>query len=274
VSKKWKITLTVGSIVVALVVAAVAVTGYALAQQPPPPQSGESDFPGPGIGGREGRRAGRGPGQPNWMEPYQDQIQEAVAEALGISVEELEAARDEGKTLRDIAEEQGVEFADVQAALKAARLEAIEQAVADGVISKEMAERLIERMEQTPPAGWMEPYHDQMQEAIAEALGISVEELEAAQDEGQSPAEIAKELGIDLDEFRQAMQDAREEIHEQAVADGVLTPEQAERLSQGQGHRPGPRPGIGLDCDCRCRCRGERIGQGGQFRPEPSDSGE
>jgi DNA-directed RNA polymerase specialized sigma24 family protein len=273
-SRKWKIALTVGSIVVALVVAAVAVTGYALAQQPPPPQSGERDFPGPGMGGREGGRAGRGPGQPNWMEPYQDQIQEAVAEALGISVEELGAARDEGKTLRDLAEEQGVELADVQAALEAARLEAVEQAVADGVISEEMAERIIERMEQTPPAGWMEPYHDQMQEAIAEALEISVEELEAAQDEGQSPAEIAKELDINLGKFRQAMQDAREEILEQAVADGVLTPEQAERLSQGQGRRPGPRPGMGLDCDCRCRCRGERMGQSGRFGPEPSDSGE
>lgn len=271
-SRKWKIALTVGSIIVALVVAAVAVTGYALAQQPPPPQSGESDFPGPRMGGRGGGRAGRGPRQPNWMEPYQDQIQEAVAEALGISVEELEAARDEGKTLRDLAEEQGVELADVQAALKAARLEAIEQAVADEVISEEMAERIIERMEQTPPAGWMEPYHDQMQEAIAEALGISVEELEAAQEEGQSPAEIARELDVDLDEFRQAMQDARDEILEQAVADGVLTPEQAEQIEQGRGRGPGG-PGPGMNLNCRCRCQGERTGPGGRFKPEPSDSG-
>ena len=55
-SRKWKIALTAGSIVVALVVAAVAVTGYALAQQPPPPQSGENNFPGPNKGGRGGGR--------------------------------------------------------------------------------------------------------------------------------------------------------------------------------------------------------------------------
>lgn len=255
-SKKWKIALAVGSVVIALVVAAVAVTGYALAQQPPPPQTRGDDSPGP--------RMGRG----DWMKPHREQMDEAVAEALGISVEELEAARDEGKTIYDIALEQGVEFADVQAAIEAARQEAIEQALADGKITEEMAERIIERMEQMPPAGWMQPYHDQMQEAVAESLGISVEELEAARTaraEGQPPAEIAEELGVSFDEFRQAMRDAHEEIVEQAVADGVLTPEQAERMSQGQGQ--GRRPGF--DMDCHCRCRGRRVGPGGQFKPRP-----
>jgi lambda repressor-like predicted transcriptional regulator len=207
------------------------------------------------------------------MQPYHDQIQEAVAEALGISVEELEAAHDEGKTLRDLAEEQGVELADVQAALEAAHLEAVEQAVADGVISEEMAERIIERMEQKPPAGWMEPYHDQMQEAIAEALGISVEELEAARDAGQPPAEIAEALGVDPDEFRQATQDARAEIVEQAVADGVLTPEQAEQIGQGRGRGPGG-PGPGMDLNCRCRCQGERPRQGDRFKPPMPNNSE
>jgi len=267
-SRKWKSALITGSIVAALVVAAVAVTGYALAQQPPPPQSGENSFPGPRVGGREGGRRGQGPGQPNWMEPYQNLIQEAVAEALGISVEELDAAREAGQTLRDLAEEQGVDLADVQAAMEAARLEAIEQAVADGVISEEMAERIIERMEQSPPAGWMEPYHDQMQEAIAEALGISVEELEAARDEGKSPAELARELDVDRDKFRQAMEDTLVEILDQAVADEVLTPEQAEQIAQGRGRGRGPGgPGSGRELDCRCRCRGARPGPGGPFKP-------
>ncbi len=274
-SRKWKVVLTVGSIVAALVVAAIAMNGYVLAQQPPPPQSGENNFSGPNKGGRGGGRMGKGPGQLNWMEPYQDQIQEAVAEALGISVEELEAAREERKPLHELAEELGVELADVQAALEVARLEAIEQAVADGAISEEMAEQIIERMEQAPPAGWMEPYHDQMQVAISEALGISIEELEAAQGEGKSPGEIAKELGVDMDEFRQAMQDARDEIIEQAVADGVLTPEQAEQVGQGRGHGRGPGgPGSGRDLNCRCRCQGEQTGPGSRFKPSASSSNE
>jgi len=209
------------------------------------------------------------------MEPYHDLIQEAVAGALGISVEELEAAREEGKTLRDLAEEQGVDLADVQAAMEAARLEAIEQAIADGVITEEMAEQIIERMEQTPPAGWMEPYQDQMQEAIAEALGISVEELEAARDEGKSPAELARELDVNRDEFRQAMEDALEEILDQAVADGVLTPEQAEQIAQGRGRGRGPGgPGPGMELDCRCRCRGAQTGPGGPFKPSAPKNSE
>jgi hypothetical protein len=93
-------------------------------------------------------------------------------------------------------------------------------------------------------------YHDEMEQAMADALNISVDELEAARAEGQHPFEIAQEQGLDLDQVHQALEAAREEIIEQAVADGILTEEQAEQLNEagwgfGGGCGPGRASGRG-----------------------------
>lgn len=87
---------------------------------------------------------GRGPGG-GVLAPYEDIIQEKIAEALGISVEEFEAARDAGVTLYDLAEEHGVNFDVVREAMLEGRTEAIKQAVADGVITQEQANWMLLR---------------------------------------------------------------------------------------------------------------------------------
>ncbi|MFZ5904800.1 MAG: hypothetical protein ACOYZ8_14735 [Chloroflexota bacterium] len=75
----------------------------------------------------------------------------AAAEALGMTTDELSAALQEGQTLEDLAEAAGVDIADVQAAVSAARAESmrarIEQALADGTISQEKADWLLEGLE-------------------------------------------------------------------------------------------------------------------------------
>ena len=77
---------------------------------------------------------------------------DTVAEALRLTPEEFFAELRAGKTLEEIAEEQGVEIEDVQDAIKAARVEAmregIEQAVENGRISQEQADWLLEGLEQ------------------------------------------------------------------------------------------------------------------------------
>lgn len=72
-------------------------------------------------------------------------MQEAVADALGLSVEQLEAAKAEGKTMVELAAEQGVDLADVHEALQGVRAELIQQAVEDGTITQEQADRLLSR---------------------------------------------------------------------------------------------------------------------------------
>ncbi len=82
------------------------------------------------------------------MAQYREQIHAAIAEALGLTVEEFEAAIAAGKKLPQIAAEQGVALEDVWAAMRAAREAAIQQAVADGVITQEQANWMLSRMQQ------------------------------------------------------------------------------------------------------------------------------
>jgi hypothetical protein len=76
------------------------------------------------------------------------------------------------------------------------------------------------------------PAHDQMQAAIAGALGITVEELEAERAAGKTVATIAQERGVSLDAVRAAMQG----VHPAA---GMTGP--GGGLRQGMG----PRSGMG-----------------------------
>jgi hypothetical protein len=77
--------------------------------------------------------------------------QEAAAEALGMTTDELSTELQEGKTLEDIAEAQGVDIDTVKAAIKAAELtetkEAIAQAVTDGTITQAKADWLLEGLD-------------------------------------------------------------------------------------------------------------------------------
>ena len=94
--------------------------------------------------GQGPRGGGRGPGG-GVLEPYEDLIHEKIAAALGISLEEFDAARDAGKTLYDLAEKYDVDFDVVREATLEGRAEAIKQAVADGVITQEQADWMLER---------------------------------------------------------------------------------------------------------------------------------
>jgi len=88
--------------------------------------------------------AGRGPGG-GLLSAYDEVIHAKLAEALGMSVADFEAARAEGLTLAALAAEQGVSLEDLQVVMLEARAEALEQALADGAITKEQADWLLER---------------------------------------------------------------------------------------------------------------------------------
>jgi uncharacterized membrane protein len=76
---------------------------------------------------------------------------EAAAEALGMTTEELSTQLWGGKTLADLAEEKGVDLADVKAAVEEARTEAlrkaIEQAVENEKLPREHADWLLEGLD-------------------------------------------------------------------------------------------------------------------------------
>jgi hypothetical protein len=91
---------------------------------------------------------GRGPGGGRGL--GQAEL-EAAADVLDMTTEELTTALQSGKTLEQIAEDAGVDFEDVQAAIQAAHetemRERIQQAVEDGTITQENADWLLEGLD-------------------------------------------------------------------------------------------------------------------------------
>ncbi|MBN1149536.1 MAG: hypothetical protein JXA78_19905 [Anaerolineales bacterium] len=66
-----------------------------------------------------------------------------MSEALGITPEELQAARQEGKSPKDLMEEKGLTTEDIQAAMRAAYEAAVQQALEDGAITQAQADLLL-----------------------------------------------------------------------------------------------------------------------------------
>jgi hypothetical protein len=148
--------------------------------------------------------------------------EESLAEALGITVEELQAAYEKAFTT------------------------AIEQALDEGLLTQEQADNLLsgDRFGHRGRGGFR-GFGGDMNEHLAEALGISVAELEAAQAQArdtvsaeaveagtitQDQADLMTARGAISAYVEEAMTMAYGEAVEQAVADGVITQAQADLL--------------------------------------------
>ncbi len=136
------------AVLVITVVALGAVAGLVYAQAPTP-----NPVPfGPGgmMGGRGGR-GGMGGGmmggyaQTGETGPMHEVMVAAMAKALNMEVKDLEAALDSGKTMWDVAQEQGLSQEQFVAAMQSAREAALKQMVADGVITQAQADWMLQR---------------------------------------------------------------------------------------------------------------------------------
>jgi hypothetical protein len=157
-------------------------------------------------------RGMRGLGFDKWGE--RGQGDELLAAELGISVEELEAAKE------------------------TAREAALAQAIADGLITQEQADLM--------GAGQALREYLDHDAVLADLLGLSTEELESAKEDG-SIRDLVEASGLTQEEIMAAMQEAHETAVAQAVADGVITQEQADQLQAMPDHGSfgGPRGGHG-----------------------------
>lgn len=80
--------------------------------------------------------------------------QALAAQALGMTTDELQAACEEGTTLRDLLEERDMTRADFADALQAAFEAAVQQAVEDGVITQDQADQILEGRGLRGPKGF------------------------------------------------------------------------------------------------------------------------
>jgi uncharacterized protein (DUF433 family) len=159
---------------------------------------------------------------------------EAIAGALGITVAELQEARDDGIRLPELATDLEVDLAEVVDALQSLLIEEVEEAVEAGDMTQERADRILERIE---VANVMRDYFgwEAHLEVLADSLDMTTDELLAAREAGTRLRELLDEADVSPEEIRDAMSTAREEAIEQAFEDGALTEEQMERLLDEPG---------------------------------------
>ncbi len=133
-----------------------------------------------------------------------------IADALGISMSALDSAED---------------------ASQAAKLA---EKVAEGDLTQAEADNKVAL------SNFKEGIDDDS--VLAQALGITVNELDAARSANVEFSDLLDELGLTSQEVRQAQHDIYEQLLADAVADGTLTAEQAE---QSQNRRNGRNRGQG-----------------------------
>ncbi len=125
-----------------------------------------------------------------------------LAEELGITVEELQAARD------------------------AAQVAALEQAVAAGTITQEQADLM-------SAADALRDFVDR-DAIMAQVLGVTVEELDAAKAAG-TVQDLVDATGKTQEELATAVQEAYQAAVTDAIASGIITQEQADQLQSERG---------------------------------------
>jgi hypothetical protein len=86
--------------------------------------------------------------------------------------------------------------------------------------------------------------HDYMVETFADQLGVSVDEINERLASGERVVDIALEKGLTVEEFRALMVDARAQALDQALADGVITQEQADWMKTRGAGMSGARGGM------------------------------
>ena len=185
-----------------------------------------------------------------------DAVQAVIAETLGVTAEDLDAAKADRKSIATLAEEQGVALADVETAITTEMTAQVEQAVADEKITQEKADALLERLAnidltQTGKRGHGNKGHgnrghgnrghgnkghssifdrDAIRAVKAEALGLTVEDLAAAKDEGKNLTTLAEEQGVAVEDVTAAVKAEMTAQVEQALADETITQEKADAL--------------------------------------------
>lgn len=159
----------------------------------------------------------------------------AIAAALGITVGELEEAREAGIHLPALAADLDVDMADVVDTLQVLLIDEVEEAVAEGDMTQERADHILERLE---VANVMRDYFglEARLEVLADALDMNVDELLAAREDGLGLRALIAEQEVDPADIREAMSAARERAINAALEDNVLTEEQAERLLEAPGY--------------------------------------
>ena len=155
---------------------------------------------------------------------------QVIADTLGMTVEELQAARQSGQTLEEIAADQGVSMDTIADAVLAANEARLAEAVANGNITQEQADNIANRMEMHALARLV---FDKaaFKAAIADLLNVSVAELEEAK-ANRTMKELVEAAGVTREDIQATVQAVKAEQIAAALEAGTITQEEADQLSE------------------------------------------
>lgn len=151
--------------------------------------------------------------------------------------------------LSRVAAKLGISQEELSGAIKSAELEMLDEAVAEGRISEERAERVRERIEEgrgflgLPVRGprigarVIRAGLHLVVDPAAEVLGMERQGLVAELRDGKSLAQIGKEQGVGLEELKSGILEGAEAKLEEAVSNGGLSEERADRVLQRLSER-------------------------------------
>lgn len=173
---------------------------------------------------------------------------------LGMTAAEVRDEIQSGKTMEKIFAEKGLDYETYLEQWLADHEACLEEAVAEGTLTEDQAkllqERLADRVEDGlfffQNQGFAESMRSYMRfraekiweggnglvGEILEKLDITLDELKARITGGDTLEEIATEAGIDLDVMHEEFIQKQLENVEQALADGKITEEQADRIRE------------------------------------------
>jgi len=179
----------------------------------------------------------------------------AVAGYLGMREDDLRSALEDGKTLAEIGEEHGKSRADLEAFLERLAIENIDQALANGEVDEdeadrrkaavpELVDRILDSSFDAKPFGGMfrgggglpfgfgalpgifgaftSGFSD-----VAGFLGISEDQLKDELNSGKSPAEIAEAHGKTREEFQSFLESEASQAIQDLQDSGKITADQA-----------------------------------------------
>jgi hypothetical protein len=148
--------------------------------------------------------------------------------------------------LSRVAGKLGISKDELSGAIESTELEMVDEAVADGRISEEMAERLRGRIEEGKgflglPVRWPQRAGSAriiraglhlVVDPAAEVLGMERADLVGELRDGKSLAEIAEEQDVGLEELKSGILDGAAAKLEEAVSNGRLSEARAEGILQ------------------------------------------
>jgi DNA-directed RNA polymerase specialized sigma subunit len=194
----------------------------------------------------------------------------ALAEALNVTVEELQTAHDTSDRTTPVWETLGISEDAFLAAQQTVHKAELAQAVTDGCLTQAQADERLAKMELAALSHSIFG-HDEHQAVIAKLLGISAEELESKITAGSDPRQLLTDAGLTRAEVQTAVQTARTDAINQAVKSGEISQAQAdELLAMPEKGGPGGHGGNGGNGGRRGGGHGGGRGGNGQGNAMPN----